>query len=56
MTPAQPEPRDDNLMERFDREGARRFRARDAVVAIGDRRRRAGRAARAARCARRGRR
>jgi lysophospholipase L1-like esterase len=31
----QPPHRDDNLMERFDREGARRFRARDALIAIG---------------------
>jgi lysophospholipase L1-like esterase len=29
-----PQHPDDNLMERFDREGARRFRARDAVIAI----------------------
>jgi lysophospholipase L1-like esterase len=31
----QPKHRDDNLMERFDEEGARRFRARDALIAIG---------------------
>jgi lysophospholipase L1-like esterase len=29
-----PEPRDDSLMNRFDREGLRRFRARDAVLAV----------------------
>jgi hypothetical protein len=34
MPPARPPHRDDNLMERFDREGARRFQARDAVLAI----------------------
>jgi lysophospholipase L1-like esterase len=34
MPTTQPEHRDDNLMERFDRSGARQFRARDAVVAI----------------------
>jgi lysophospholipase L1-like esterase len=28
------DPRDDSLMSRFDREGLRRFRARDAVVAV----------------------
>jgi lysophospholipase L1-like esterase len=31
--PRQPEHRDDNLMERFDRTGTRRFRARDALAA-----------------------
>jgi lysophospholipase L1-like esterase len=31
--PTEPKHSDDNLMERFDRAGARRFRARDAVVA-----------------------
>lgn len=35
MHDSQPPHRDDNLMERFDREGARRFRARDALIAIG---------------------
>jgi lysophospholipase L1-like esterase len=35
MHEQQPPHRDDNLMERFDREGARRFRARDALIAIG---------------------
>jgi lysophospholipase L1-like esterase len=34
MPPAEPEHRDDNLMERFDRAGARRFSARDAIVAV----------------------
>jgi hypothetical protein len=34
MPPIGPPHPDDNLMERFDREGARRFRARDAVLAI----------------------
>jgi lysophospholipase L1-like esterase len=29
-----PEHRDDNLMERFDQQGARRFSARDAIIAI----------------------
>src|SRR6476620_11351498 len=29
-----PEPRDDSLMNRFDREGLRLFRARDAVLAV----------------------
>src|SRR5690242_17647652 len=29
-----PEPRDDSLMSRFDRAGLRRFRARDAIVAV----------------------
>ncbi|MEA2196370.1 MAG: uncharacterized protein QOJ25_421 [Solirubrobacteraceae bacterium] len=33
MPPPQPEHRDDNLMERFDRTGTRRFRARDALIA-----------------------
>lgn len=32
---ARPDHPDDNLMQRFDREGARRFRARDAIVAVG---------------------
>jgi lysophospholipase L1-like esterase len=33
----EPEPKhsDDNLMERFDRAGLRRFRARDAIIAVG---------------------
>ncbi len=30
----EPEHSDDNLMERFDRDGARRFRARDALLAV----------------------
>jgi lysophospholipase L1-like esterase len=34
MTTPQPQHRDDNLMERFDRTGTRKFRARDAVIAI----------------------
>lgn len=34
MPRVQPQHPDDNLMERFDREGARRFRARDGVIAI----------------------
>jgi lysophospholipase L1-like esterase len=34
MATEQPKHRDDNLMERFDREGARRFRARDAIIAV----------------------
>ena len=34
MTPTQPEHRDDNLMERFDRAGVRRSRARDAILAV----------------------
>jgi hypothetical protein len=34
MPSDRPEHRDDNLMERFDREGARRFRARDAILAV----------------------
>ena len=34
MPPTKPKHRDDNLMERFDRAGARRFRARDGVIAI----------------------
>jgi hypothetical protein len=34
MTPPRPEHVDDNLMERFDRDGARRFRARDALIAV----------------------
>jgi hypothetical protein len=34
MTPARPPHRDDNLMERFDEERARRFGARDAVLSI----------------------
>jgi lysophospholipase L1-like esterase len=34
MPAARPDHHDDNLMERFDRDGARRFRARDAVIAI----------------------
>ncbi|HWC86004.1 MAG TPA: GDSL-type esterase/lipase family protein [Solirubrobacteraceae bacterium] len=34
MPPTQPEHPDDNLMERFDRAGTRRFRARDAVAAV----------------------
>jgi lysophospholipase L1-like esterase len=33
-TPPQPSHRDDNLMERFERAGGVRFRARDAVIAI----------------------
>ncbi len=32
--PTDPRRRDDNLMERFDRAGTRRFRARDAVIAV----------------------
>jgi lysophospholipase L1-like esterase len=32
--PTEPKHSDDNLMERFDRAGARRFRARDALVAV----------------------
>lgn len=32
--PRQPKHPDDNLMERFDQEGVRRFRARDAVMAM----------------------
>jgi lysophospholipase L1-like esterase len=34
MSTPRPQHPDDNLMERFDREGARRFRARDGVIAI----------------------
>ena len=34
MPDPKPKHPDDNLMERFDREGARRFRARDGVIAI----------------------
>jgi lysophospholipase L1-like esterase len=34
MPPTVPPHRDDNLMERFDRAGTRRFKARDAVVAV----------------------
>jgi lysophospholipase L1-like esterase len=34
MPSPRPEHPDDNLMERFDREGVRRFRARDAIVAV----------------------
>jgi len=34
MAPPRPEHVDDNLMERFDRDGARRFRARDALLAV----------------------
>jgi lysophospholipase L1-like esterase len=34
MPSTEPKHPDDNLMERFDRAGARRFRARDAVIAI----------------------
>jgi lysophospholipase L1-like esterase len=34
MTPPRPEHVDDNLMERFDRDGARRFRARDGLLAV----------------------
>jgi lysophospholipase L1-like esterase len=34
MAPTEPQHRDDNLMERFDRAGARRFRARDALAAV----------------------
>lgn len=34
MPAPRPQHPDDNLMERFDREGARRFRARDGIVAI----------------------
>jgi lysophospholipase L1-like esterase len=32
--PPKPEHSDDNMMERFDRAGARKFRARDAIVAV----------------------
>jgi lysophospholipase L1-like esterase len=32
--PTEPKHRDDNLMDRFDRDGARRFRARDALAAV----------------------
>ena len=34
MPDARPDHADDNLMDRFDREGVRRFRARDAIVAV----------------------
>jgi lysophospholipase L1-like esterase len=34
MTTPEPPHRDDNLMERFDRAGTSRFRARDAVIAV----------------------
>jgi len=34
MPPPQPKHSDDNLMERFDKAGARQFRARDALVAV----------------------
>jgi len=34
MTPPEPQHREDNLMDRFDRAGLRRFRARDAVIAV----------------------
>ena len=34
MPPTAPAHPDDNLMERFDREGVRRFRARDGVMAV----------------------
>jgi lysophospholipase L1-like esterase len=34
MPTAQPPPKQDNLMERFDRAGTRRFRARDALLAV----------------------
>jgi lysophospholipase L1-like esterase len=34
MPPPEPKHADDNLMERFDRAGARKFRARDAVIAV----------------------
>jgi lysophospholipase L1-like esterase len=34
MSSPEPPHRDDNLMERFDRAGTRRFRARDAIVAV----------------------
>ncbi len=34
MSTHQPEHRDDNLMERFDRADERRFRARDAIIAV----------------------
>jgi len=34
MPPTAPAHPDDNLMERFDREGVRRFRARDGVIAV----------------------
>jgi lysophospholipase L1-like esterase len=34
MSPDRPQHPDDNLMERFDREGARRFRARDGILAV----------------------
>src|ERR1700730_13512900 len=30
----QPQHQDDNMMERFDRTGTRKFRARDAVIAV----------------------
>jgi hypothetical protein len=34
MASPRPDHIDDNLMERFDRDGARRFRARDALIAV----------------------
>ena len=34
MPPNRPQHPDDNLMERFDREGTRRFRARDGIIAV----------------------
>jgi lysophospholipase L1-like esterase len=34
MSTPRPDHADDNLMERFDRDGARRFRARDALIAV----------------------
>lgn len=34
MPTQEPEHRDDNLMERFDRAGARQFRARDAIIVV----------------------
>src|SRR5438270_7080946 len=34
MPPDQPQHPDDNVMERFDRDSARRFKARDAIVAV----------------------
>lgn len=35
MPDIEPQHADDNLMERFDRAGTRRFRARDALIAVG---------------------
>jgi lysophospholipase L1-like esterase len=34
MPPGQPQHQDDNQMERFDRSGTRRFRARDGLIAV----------------------